>query len=126
MRFIGGPCDGESRDDGISLTVEGYRLVKMPDGPLTVRWAVHDSIVPDAAPREIRRVVAHLHNEPLRAQKQPLYGTPEAVRLVHRELMQVFMRAEFLGVDIEAGRRPLKPLTQGHTAGWINAYAKTL
>lgn len=126
MRYLGGPLDGESRDIGISITAEGYREIIMHDGPLAVRWAVHDSITASEAPRAIRRATATLHNAILRSQKQPLYGTPEAVNMIHRELMQVWMRAEFLGVDIDAGRTSLQPPAMGNTKGWVNVTAKTL
>lgn len=126
MKFVGGPLDGESRDDGVSLTAEGYYLVKCADGPLTQSWAVHDSISPDAAPRAIRNVVANDHNALLRARKQPLYASVENVNIIHQKLTALWMEAEFRGVVIEAGISPLKPLTQGHFKGWIKAWAKSL
>ncbi len=123
MTYVGGPLNGESRDGPIS---EGYRWVSVADGPLTLKYAVHDSIATSEAPRAIRRAIAHEHNLVLRKRNQPLYGTPEAVNQVHRELMQVWMRAEFLGVHIEAGLTSLQPPAMGNTKGWIHVYPKTL
>ena len=120
---VGGPEEGQRFD---VVMPRGYRKMTRKDHHLTLTFLVHESISNDAAPRAMLRRVADLHNEILRREGHPLFGTMDAASVYQRQAMVLLQRAAFAGVRLELRTVYDQPLAMGNWRQQVFAYPVVL